>query len=239
VTALLGTVFVSDSEGQLFQRVKKGEILQWAHVNKPGSKVVAGGSVSSSESSIVFCTTAGSAIERVLSSKSWLAHGHPKGSQLAAVVDARVLKDSVFFVGSNGRLYELTGQQWQDHNSPGSRLAALPGTPLKDTNSGVGSLFLVAQDGRLVERWFNRQSAWEWISHGLPPGAKVASPPAASKGTVFLVGDTGELFERFWDGKWQWRAHGSPPNTDGCAHVRPVLVSSHSVFCSLGFVQLL
>jgi hypothetical protein len=78
----------------------------------------------------------------------------------------------------------------------------------------------VAGDGRLRLNVFNG-STWNWIDHGLPPGATQIYQPQAvtyvdSAGHrriyVFAVTGQGQLWLRFWNGfEWKWVSQGGPP----------------------------
>lgn len=78
-----------------------------------------------------------------------------------------------------------------------------------------GSLFMLSEDGGLVEyQWNPLSNGWNWIEHGTPDPSVilVGSPGPCFKGAhLFLIGSDGKVYLRFLDnGTWKWRGCGFP-----------------------------
>lgn len=124
----------------------------------------------------------------------------------------------MFVVGRNGRLYQynkLTGL-WHDHyQSQHLILSRLPGTAMRhSTLSLKGSLFMISQEGGLVEYHWNTQEGWTWVEHGTPHGSVsfIAAPgPAVDDNQLFLIGSDAKVYLRYFDqGEWKWKDYGFP-----------------------------
>jgi hypothetical protein len=58
---------------------------------------------------------------------------------------------------------------------------------------------------------------WIWVNHGRPGGQRITQAPGAAmlNEKLFVVTDTGNLWERHWRadlGRWAWEDHGRPPD---------------------------
>ncbi|HLB71693.1 MAG TPA: putative baseplate assembly protein [Candidatus Methanoperedens sp.] len=142
-------------------------------------------------------------------------------------------KIKVFARGTFGRLAEVeidpSGEkepEWIDHGFPPDTKIAPESTPSAVTYSGKDeyiSVFASAENGHLVERFFNGNQ-WIWIDHGVPEeGVKVVFDPAAITDftgcepvyviSVFVTGSDGLIHELNRDpdttaGRW---IHHEPP----------------------------
>ncbi|HYN30177.1 MAG TPA: M64 family metallopeptidase [Dermatophilaceae bacterium] len=66
----------------------------------------------------------------------------------------------------------------------------------------------------LYERWWDGVE-WIWLNHGRPDGERMAQAPGAAllDDKLFVVTETGSLWERHWRGdlrRWVWQGHGRP-----------------------------
>lgn len=75
--------------------------------------------------------------------------------------------------------------------------------------SSTDKLFGVGVDGHLYERIY--QNGWHWVHHG-NHGEKLATTPCILQdGSVFIISETGNLFQRvWWQGAWHWKNHFNP-----------------------------
>ena len=165
-------------------------------------------------------------------------HGPPPGTLMTSSPSAvtwltrqGLLCRNVFLQGIDGKLYERFWHAdnpydiaWEvdpynyawngDHGAPpGSTMASAPAAIAWTTSDGTPQInvFLRGEDGQLYERYWNSQN-WIWNDgHGAPPGTAMASAPAAvtwitpdgePQVNVFLRGEDGRLYERFWDFPW-------------------------------------
>lgn len=169
--------------------------------------------------------------------------------RFVAVVDAQTLKaNTVFAVDTKGSLSEIIlgttddGEHLQElsfindlGHPKGTTLSPLEGVAIADVNA-VGSLFMRAENGHLVELWWARDGQTvSWVDHKTPAkGVTLATPPGAliNNRSIFMVTSEGRLVERYWDGeKWIWVNHGRPvlPGSNGGAKQRISLASVRGV----------
>ena len=124
----------------------------------------------------------------------------------------------VFVVGRNGRLYQYNKvtELWHDHyQSQHLILSRFPGTAMRPTSlSLAGSLFMLSEDGGLVEYYWNTFDGWNWVEHGTPyKGVTlVGSPgPCFEDNQLFLIGSDGKVYLRYMDQMtWKWKSFGFP-----------------------------
>lgn len=139
-------------------------------------------------------------------------------------------KIKMFAIGTYGRLVEVEINlrktidpkwTWNDHGFPPETKISPESTPSAINYSGYPeyiSVFACAQNGHLVERYFNGNQ-WVWIDHGVPKeNVKVVFDPSAIQdiygSSIFVVGTDGSLYEFDRDivtiaGKW---IEHKPPN---------------------------
>lgn len=119
-------------------------------------------------------------------------HHLNRASAFAVVAPAaQVLRmHSVFVVARDGLLhkYNSVSGVWHSSEAPGAKLALVPGAAVRAPDGPAGSLFLVTQDGAMVERsweWREEDSLpgrWKWVAHGKPAAdvTLASAPPTHS-----------------------------------------------------------
>lgn len=169
----------------------------------------------------------------------WTGHGTPKGQKLAPVAPSSPAAVSgaisVFAIGDNGYLYELSSNDlvnwdWTDHGHPQSGSIPRGTLPSAVVGSRSIAIFCLGSDNHLYERsrvevgrppW-----AWNWTDHGtLPGGNKILSAPeavtipsefASGDFSVFVIGSDRHLYECSstlqGSSPWHWTDHGTPLN---------------------------
>lgn len=149
----------------------------------------------------------------------WKDCKNPPGTKVASIVDQEGFRENVVFVvGKNGRLYQynIVTQLWHEHyQSQHLVLSTSPGTAMRPlTGSLKGSLFMLSEDGGLVEYRWSGTDGWNWIEHGTPHTsvALVGAPGPCFGGTqFFLIGSDGSVYLRYLDQEeWKWRHCGFP-----------------------------
>lgn len=110
---------------------------------------------------------------------------------------------------------------WHEHHqSQHLVLSRLPGTAMRPSFfSLTGSLFMLSEDGGLVEYHWNAWNGWNWVEHGTPSKdvTFVAPPSPCIRGNqLFLIGSDGNIYLRYMDQLiWRWKNCGFPQNGDG------------------------
>lgn len=149
----------------------------------------------------------------------WKDCRNPPNTKIASIVDREIFRENIVFViGSNGRLYQYNKvtELWHEHlQSQHLVLSKVPGTAMRPSPlSSKGSLFMLSEDGGLVEYNWNSLDGWNWVEHGTPDQrvTLVGSPgPCFQDSQLFLVGSNGRVYLRLLDlGTWQWRDCGFP-----------------------------
>ena len=128
----------------------------------------------------------------------------------------------MFVIGRNGRLYQYNKvtELWHEHHqSQHLVLSRLPGTAMRPSLfSLTGSLFMLSEDGGLVEYHWNAWDGWNWVEHGTPckDVTLVAPPSPCFRGNqLFLIGSDGNIYLRYMDKlTWRWKNCGFPHNGD-------------------------
>ena len=73
----------------------------------------------------------------------------------------------------------------------------------------TGSLFMLSEDGGLVEYHWNSLDGWNWVEHGAPNKGVtlVGSPgPPFEDKILFLIGSDGNVYLRYMDQMtWKWK----------------------------------
>ncbi|XP_066923943.1 uncharacterized protein [Clytia hemisphaerica] len=146
---------------------------------------------------------------------------HGSGNLVSGVAVMQSRNTKLFVVGRHGHLWErvyTSSWKWVDHGVPPfltgfDRLKSMP-CVLMD-----GKLFIVTNDGILVEHVYGTDGRWHWVDHGKPTdenGRILATLDAtkcvASQGNnrhrVFVLGRDNRLYQRWWvNGAWNWRSH--------------------------------
>lgn len=227
-----GSLFVVDEQGSLLIRERSSSDLAWINCTamRKGRQVIGGPPWdgipgqpvrAKPEDAIFFVSRAGKLLQFTVALRKfkWKDCKNPAGIKIASIVDQEGFRENVVFVvGKNGRLYQYNKvtQVWHEHHqsqhlvlsrSPGSAMRAWAG-------SLRGSLFMLSEDGRLVEYQWSPTDGWNWIEHGTPHTsvALVGAPGPCFGGTqLFLVGSNGNVYLRFLDqDEWKWRHCGFP-----------------------------
>lgn len=136
-------------------------------------------------------------------------------------MDQEVIRGNiVFVVGRNSRLYQYNKitELWHEHyQSQHLVLSRIPGTAMRPSSSSLtGSLFLLSEDGKLIEYHWSSTDGWDWIEHGTPriSVVLVGSPgPCFLGNQLFLVGSDGKVYLRYLDldqSMWRWKDYSFP-----------------------------
>lgn len=129
------------------------------------------------------------------------------GSPTAILHDETKIK--VFARGTSGRLIEVetntnNGEEaWTDHGFPPDTKIASESMPSAITLGNLIYVFARAENGHLVERFYNG-TQWQWIDCGIPKeGVNVTFDPGAALAFAFVTGSDGQLYEFIPHlGKW-------------------------------------
>ena len=171
------------------------------------------------------------------------------GSPTAILYDETKIK--VFARGTSGRLIEVetdtnNGKEtWTDHGFPPDTKIASEAIPSAVTLGNLRYVFARAENGHLVERFYNG-TQWQWIDCGIPKeGVNVTFDPGAALAFVFVTGSDGQLYE-FIPHLGKWITHkvlsdkiGSSPHVclyqDNVAHLESNVNAIESRIISLRY----
>ncbi|KAL6499630.1 hypothetical protein OROGR_027540 [Orobanche gracilis] len=149
----------------------------------------------------------------------WKDCKNPPGTRIASIVDQEAFRENIVFViGNNGRLYQynkVSGLWHQHYQSQHLVLSRSPGTSTRPLALSLGgSLFMLSEDGGLVEYHWSPIDGWNWVEHGQPRTnvRLVGAPGPCFGGTeLFLIGSDGNVYLRYLDrGEWKWGNCGFP-----------------------------
>ncbi|KAJ6385206.1 hypothetical protein OIU77_028402 [Salix suchowensis] len=132
----------------------------------------------------------------------WKDCQNPPNTKVASIVDQELFRDNIVFViGRNGKLYQynkVTGLWHEHYQSQHLILSRLPGTAMRASSvSLTGSLFMLSEDGGLVEYHWNTGNGWNWVEHGTPNKgvSLITSPSPCFEGNqLLLVGSDGKVY---------------------------------------------
>lgn len=227
-----GSLFLVDIYGNLLIRERSSNELEWINCTamKKGRQIIAGppwdrihgtGIKVTAEDALYFVSKSGRLLQFTVALRNfkWKDCKHPANTKIATIVDQQVLRDKIVFViGRNGRLYQyntLSGL-WHEHcQSQHLVLSRSPGTAMRSSALSLkGSLFMISEDGGLVEYHWNSQDGWAWVEHGTPNGGVsfIGAPgPSYEDHQLFLIGSDGKVYLRYLDQmEWKWRDCGFP-----------------------------
>ncbi|XP_052179132.1 uncharacterized protein LOC127792604 [Diospyros lotus] len=228
-----GSLFFVDEQGSLLIRERSSNKLAWINCTamRRGRQIIGGPPWHRShgnaikvtaEDALFFVSKTGRLLQLTVALKKfkWKDCRNPPNIKVAAIVDQEVFRENIVFVlGRNGLLfqYNKVTEKWHEHSkSPHLVLGRLPGTAMRSPSSSslTGSLFMLSEDGGLVEYHWNTMDGWNWVEHGTPHKSVtlVGSPGPCFQGNqLFLIGSDGNVYLRYLDKTtWKWKNCGFP-----------------------------
>ncbi|KAL8491854.1 hypothetical protein ACS0TY_023451 [Phlomoides rotata] len=235
-----GSLFVVDEHGSLLIRERSGSDLAWINCTamRKGRHVIGGSPWdgipglplrAKPEDAIFLVSTTGRLLQFtvVLRKFKWKDCKNPPGIKIASIVDQEGFRNNIVFVtGENGRLYQynkVTHLWHQHYQSQHLVLSTSLGTAMRSSVRTLrGSLFMLSEDGGLVEYQWSPMEGWNWIEHGSPHTnvTLVGAPgPCFGGSQLFLIGSDGSVYLRYLDlGEWKWSNCGFPyDGNTGCS----------------------
>jgi hypothetical protein len=191
------------------------------------------------------------------SAQQWAYFGRPtNGANIATQISEVMYGNRVYLIDTDKNLWEMMfGPSWPHGNWYKFDISSLKNehstikniTSWKSTTPVVlydGSLFLVGQDGSLVNMWWNG-GQWIFLPHGWCdetgsfPFKKAVTitdiGAAMMTSKIFVTCSDGTLRERWYNsangGSWAWANHGRPPW--GYADTPPVKVADGKLFLTI------
>ncbi|XP_019057836.1 PREDICTED: uncharacterized protein LOC104811179 isoform X2 [Tarenaya hassleriana] len=230
-----GSLFLVDAHGSLLIRERCGQELVWVNCTsfRKGKQVTGGppwdvmpgkGAKLTAEDALFFVGKSGKLLQLTVGSRrfKWKDCKHPRDTKIAAIADQELFrKNIVFAIGSNGRLYQYNKvtELWHEHyQSKHLVLSHQPGIATRPTPQSLkGSLFMVSEEGGLVE--YNWNDGWDWIEHGKPSkSVTIVSPPGPwfEGDQLLLIGSDGNVYLRYMDETtWRWKRCRFPNSNSG------------------------
>ncbi|KAF6151081.1 hypothetical protein GIB67_042416 [Kingdonia uniflora] len=224
-----GSIFMLDTYGNLLSRERSGNELTWTNCTdiKRGKQLFGGPPWDSiphkatQEDALFFVSKKGRLLQFKVSFREfkWKDCGRPGRTKIASIVDQETLRANIVFVtGRNGQLYQynkVTKLWHKHHQSRHLILSKSPGTAMRQSLSSLaGSLFLVGEDGGLVEYKWDTVDGWVWLEHGRPSKSVslVGAPgPCLDSNKLFLIGLDGIVYLRYLhQSTWKWKNCGNP-----------------------------
>ncbi|WJZ89717.1 hypothetical protein VitviT2T_008913 [Vitis vinifera] len=227
-----GSLFLVDAHGSLLIRERSSNDLTWTNCTsmRKGRQVIAGppwdgipgrAMKATTEDALFFVSKNGKLLQFTVALRKfkWKDCRNPPNTKIASIVDKEVFRENIVFViGRDGRLYQYNKvtELWHEHyQSQHLVLSCLPGTAMRSSSvSLTGSLFMVSEDGGLVEYHWSAVDGWNWIEHGTPfkSVTLVGSPGPCFEGNqLFLIGSDGKVYLRHLDQTtWKWKNCGFP-----------------------------
>ncbi|KAH7560656.1 hypothetical protein JRO89_XS10G0063100 [Xanthoceras sorbifolium] len=229
-----GSLYVVDIYGSLLIRERNSNELGWINCTamRKGRQVMGGppwegmtgkAMKVTAEDALFFVSKNGRLLQFTVALRKfkWKDCRHPPSTKVACIVDQEQFRENVVFVvGRNGRLYQYNKvtELWHEHyQSQHLIISLLPGTAMRTSSMSLtGSLFMLSQDGGLVEYHWNVWEGWNWVEHGAPDKGVtlVGSPGPCFEGNqLFLIGSDGKVYLRYMDQMtWRWKNCGFPHN---------------------------
>ncbi|KAL5719933.1 hypothetical protein ACHQM5_012655 [Ranunculus cassubicifolius] len=252
-----GSLFAVDTYGNLLIRERTEHELTWINGTalRKGKQVVGGppwdrvpGKTRkvTVDDALFFVTKNGRLAQFTVALRKfkWKDCEKPANTKIAYIVDQEEFRDNiVFVVGRNGKLYQYNKvtEIWHEHlQSPHLILSLMPGTAMRQSpGSLAGSIFMVGEDGGLVEYQWRNLDGWSWIEHGIPyKGITfVGGPgPCLEFDQLFLIGSDGEVYLRYMDQMaWKWKSYGFPSvegNSEGSFGIDAEYVNHYTRYCN-------
>ncbi|XP_073271110.1 uncharacterized protein [Primulina huaijiensis] len=227
-----GSLFLVDEHGSLLIRERTSNDLAWVNCTsmRKGRQVIGGPPWDSTpgltpkakvEDAIFFVSRSGTLLQFsvALRKYKWKDCKNPPSVKIASIVDQEGFRENIVFViGGNGRLYQYNkvSELWHEHyQSQHLVLSRLPGTAMRSSPTSLrGSLFMLSEDGGLVEYQWGSLEGWNWIEHGTPYTNVTlvgATGPCFGGSELFVTGSDGSVYSRYLDqGEWNWKDCGFP-----------------------------
>ncbi|KAG5238389.1 Magnesium-chelatase [Salix suchowensis] len=227
-----GSLFLVDIYGSLLIRERSGEGLAWVNctamrnlghvVGGPPWDGIPGKALKVTAEDAIFVVSKNGRLLQftvALRKFEWKDCQNPPNTKVATIVDQELFRDNIVFViGRNGKLYQynkVTGLWHEHYQSQHLILSRLPGTAMRASSvSLTGSLFMLSEDGGLVEYHWNTCNGWNWVEHGTPNKgvSLITSPSPCFEGNqLLLVGSDGKVYVRYMDKMtWRWKNCGFP-----------------------------
>lgn len=227
-----GSLYMVDLYGSLLIRERSSNELAWINCTamRKGRQVIGGppwdgitgkAMKVTAEDALFFVSKNGRLLQFTVALRKfkWKDCRHPLDTKVACIVDQELFRENiVFVVGRNGRLYQYNKvtELWHEHyQSQHLVLSILPGTAMRPPSASLtGSLFMLSEDGGLVEYHWNTWDGWNWVEHGTPGKGVtlVGSPgPCLHGNQLLLIGSDGKVYLRYMDQMtWRWKNCGFP-----------------------------
>ncbi|XP_031248661.1 uncharacterized protein LOC116106434 [Pistacia vera] len=227
-----GSLYLVDTYGSLLIRERSSTELSWINCTamRKGKQVIGGppwdgmtgkAMKVTAEDALFFVSKNGRLLQFTVALRKfkWKDCRHPPQTKVACIVDQELFRDNiVFVVGRNGRLYQynkVTGLWHEHYQSQHLILSVVPGTAMRPSSASLtGSLFMLSQDGGLVEYHWNSWDGWNWVEHGTPDKdvTLVGAPGPCFEGNqLFLIGSDGKVYLRYMaQMTWRWKNCGFP-----------------------------
>ncbi|XP_045825389.1 uncharacterized protein LOC123917657 isoform X2 [Trifolium pratense] len=233
-----GSLFMVDTFGSVLLREWSGNEIAWKNCTdmRKGRNVVVGGQPwdrlpglarkrVTTEDSIFFVSKNGRLLQFMVYMRKfkWKDCKNPPNVKVASIVDQELFRENIIFVtGRNGRLYQYNkvNDLWHEHyQSQHLILSNFPGTVIRPMSKSLtGSIFMLSEDGGLVEYNWNTWNEWNWIEHGTPyKGVTlIGSPGPSFEGNqLLLIGSDGKVYLRYMEkNAWKWKDCGFPSLND-------------------------
>ncbi|KAK8550680.1 hypothetical protein V6N12_039376 [Hibiscus sabdariffa] len=229
----VGSLFFVDVYGTLLIRERSKNELAWINCTamRKGRQVIGGppwdgmpGKLKvTTEDALFFVSKSGRLLQFSVALRKfkWKDCRNPPETKIACIIDQEIFRENIMFVvGRNGRLYQYNKvtELWHEHRqSQHLVLSRLPGTAMRPSFlSLTGSLFMLSEDGRLVEYHWNARDGWNWVEHGTPrKDVALVAPPSLCGNQLFLIGSDGNIYLRYMDQlAWRWKNCGFPQKGD-------------------------
>ncbi|KAM0045926.1 putative WD40/YVTN repeat-like-containing domain superfamily [Helianthus debilis subsp. tardiflorus] len=227
-----GSLFLVNENDDLIVGEREGNEFTWINGSamKKGRRVVGGppwdvapskAQKVTPDDSMFFVGKSGGLLQLTVALKKlkWKDCRNPSNTKIASIIDQEVFRENiVFVVGTDGHLYQynkVSGLWHGHHQSRHMVLSKQPGTAMRGSPQSLsGSLFMISEDGRLIEYYWNPMDGWGWVEHGSPyPGVTLvgSTGPCLAGNQLFLIGSDGNVYLRYWDQTlWKWSDCGFP-----------------------------
>nr|XP_043627631.1 uncharacterized protein LOC122599224 [Erigeron canadensis] len=227
-----GSLFLVDEHNNLIIRERSDNKLTWINCTavKKGKQVIGGppwdrppgiSPKVTPEDSLFFVSKTGGLLQLTVALRKlkWKDCKSPSNIKIACIVDQEGFRENIVLViGRDGRLYQynkVTGIWHKHHQSQHMVLSRESGTAIRGTSRALtGSLFMISEDGMLIEYHWNPIDGWNWAEHGSPyHGVTLvgSTGPCLGENQLFLIGSNGNVYLRYLDqATWKWNNYEFP-----------------------------